>query len=191
MSYPSTPVIAAVLLSITTTLTPATPSGCPTCGTSRADTLTILPSVSTIQWRGSDRDLGDDRAAGRLLGGTLVLQGGRLAGGTIAMDLSTSGSSVATIVIAKVDQASDGRYQVAGTLSAHGVTRPVAFVTTARWSDAEHLVTTSDISLDRRALEGGSDGAEPGRGVVEKSTVLRVTVNARRGTVKAVSERPR
>jgi hypothetical protein len=191
MSYPSTPVIAAVLLSITTTLPPAKPSGCPTCGTSRADTLTILPSTSTIQWRGSDRDVADDRAAGRLLGGTLVLQGGRLAGGTFAMDLSTSGYSVATIVIAKVDQAGDGRYQVAGTLSAYGVTRPVAFVTTARWSDAEHLITTSDISLARRAWEGGTNGAESGGAAMEKSTVLRVTVNARRGTAKAVSDRPR
>jgi polyisoprenoid-binding protein YceI len=180
------------------------------------DTLVARPAASRIHWKGMKfAGLGAHEGDVKLVGGMLVLRHQQLTGGSFTIDMrsidvtdipasdrvsrqklrtrllsadvfDTAHFPTAVFAATGAKRTGDSTWQVAGTLSLRGVTRPITFSTDVRWAEVGHMVATANLVLDRQQWGIVYRDSRIVNDLVDDDIQLAITLDARRrGTVVA------
>lgn len=147
--------------------------------TLRDGTYVLDPAVSVMTWAGSKKLIKDyvDRGSISLLSGTTVVMDGKVASGSVVVDMNSIVASstgrgggqdglarhlksadffdaetfpTATFTLSKLTGGDNGMYRVEGTLTLKGVTEAVAFDATVKGQGEDRIVMDArSIQLDR------------------------------------------
>lgn len=155
----------------------------------RDGTYALDPAVSVMTWAGSKKIIKDyvDRGSISLLSGTTVVMDGKVASGSVVVDMNSIVASstgrgggqdglarhlksadffdtekfpTATFTLIKLTGSENGMYRVEGTLTLKGVTEAVAFDATVKTQGEGRIVMDArSIQLDRTKwqVKYGSD----------------------------------
>lgn len=158
------------------------------------DTLVANPRASTIRWKGTGLGGRAVRAGNvGLANGMLVIRHAQLTSGLFTVDMRSLDRAlqgadlfdvahypIATFSSTGMKRVGQARWQVSGTLTMRGVTRPITLDTDVRWEELGHMIATSSFTLDRRQWGIGTDGSAAIDGVVDNGIEVSITLDARR-----------
>ena len=189
---------------------PATESDAHAVAGGPPDTLVVNPAASSIRWNATGfGGRGARTGTVALASGLFVIRHEQLTSGTFTIDMQSIDVTdiPATDVTARprvrdqlrsvaffdaeryptsvfrstgAKRVGPARWQIAGTLTMHGVTRPIAFETDVRWLELGHMVATSTFTIDRRQWDVASRGSGLATDLVDDAIQLSLTLDARR-----------